>query len=177
MKKSGKSHEPQSASAMESITDVRSHKERFAFGVKLFSAGDFERASEAFASASRGPEISINEPAMMYARMCEQRLARLRAEQSTPDQLFVSAKELLRQGRYPASIQVLENCLRANETAQAHYALAIATGHIGDASAAARHFKRACELDPAIRVAAKGDADFQALLQFSEVRDALSERG
>jgi hypothetical protein len=57
------------------------------------------------------------------------------------------------------------------------YALALAAGNIGDPGTAVKHFRRACELDPAIRATARSDAAFRTLLQFSELREAISDRG
>ena len=106
----------------------------------------------------------MNESASMYVRMCEQRLDRQRQETSTPEELYSRGMALLKQRRYTEALASLEAAQRAEETARVRYALTLATGNIGDAGAAARHFKRACELDPALRETARHDADFLSLI-------------
>jgi tetratricopeptide (TPR) repeat protein len=177
MKKPGKTNEPRPAGQQESPTDARSHTECFARGMKLFSSGDYAAACEVFAAASDGPEMSVNESARMYARICEQKLDRLRMEFASPQERYEFGVDLLGQGRFTEALASLETALKTSETAPLRYALALAAGNIGDPSAAVKHFRRACELDPAIRAMARSDAAFKTLLQFSEFREALSERG
>jgi tetratricopeptide (TPR) repeat protein len=113
----------------------------------------------------------------MYKRICQQRLDRQRLETASPDEHYESGVDLLRQKRFTEALAHLEAALKAGESAQVRYALALAIGHMGDPAAAIKHFRRACELDPAMRVTARSDSGFQTLLQFSEFREALSERG
>jgi tetratricopeptide (TPR) repeat protein len=177
MKKAGKTNELQSGGPLDPPIDARSHTERFAEGMRLFSAGNYAAACDVFESASNGPEISVNESARMYLRICQQRLDRQRAETASPEEHYQSGLELLGQKRFTEALAHLEAALRAGESARVRYALALANGHIGDPAAAIKHFRRACELDPAIRATARSDSGFQTLLQFSEFREALSERG
>ncbi|MGO9241399.1 MAG: HEAT repeat domain-containing protein [Bryobacteraceae bacterium] len=176
MKKSGKTNEPQSAVALEPLTDARRHTECFAQGAKLFARGEFAQAREIFVWASQGPVLSVNESALMYRRMCDQRLNRQRLEFATPEQQYGHAIGLLKQRQFTEALPVLESMLRSEDSARVRYALTLACGHIGDAGAASRHFKRACDQDPGLRVTARNDADFQPLLQFPELREALVEK-
>lgn len=176
MKKTGKTNEPQTGGTLEPLTDARRHTECFAQGAKLFSQGEFAKAREIFDWAAHGPVLSVNESAMMYARMCEQRLDKQRLEYSTPEELYSRGVALSKQQRYTEALTFLEAAQRAEETARVRYALTLATGHIGDAGAAAKHFKRACELDPALRETARRDADFQPLTQFPEFREAFADK-
>lgn len=177
MKKPGKTNEPQTGTTYEPPVDARSHKERFAEGMRLFTAGDFAAACGVFESASDGPDLAVTESARMYFRICQQRLDRQRSEVASAEQHYEFGAELLSEGNFAEALAHLEAALKAGESAKLRYALALATGHIGDPAAAVKHFRRACELDPAVRLAAKSDPGFQTLLQFSEFRDALSERG
>jgi tetratricopeptide (TPR) repeat protein len=176
MKKSGKINEPQAAPALEPLTDARRHTECFAHGARLFAQGEFAQAREIFDWATRGPVLSVNESALMYRRMCDQRLNRQRLEFSTPEQQYGHAAGLLKQRRYTEALPFLESALRAEDSARLRYALTLASGNIGDAGAAARHFKRACEFDPSLRATARSDPDFLPLLQFPELREALVEK-
>lgn len=176
MKKSGNINESQTGGPLEPLTDARSHTECFAHGAKLFSQGEFAKARDIFERAAHGPVPSVNESASMYVRMCEQRLDRQRLEYATAGELYSRGAALLKQRRYAEALAFLEAAQRGEETARVRYALTLATGNIGDAGAAARHFKRACELDPALRETARHDAAFQPLIQFPEFRDAIADR-
>jgi tetratricopeptide (TPR) repeat protein len=176
MKKSAKTDETQTGGTLEPFTDARSHTECFAQAAKLFSQGDFAKAREIFQRAAHGPVLSVNESASMYVRMCEQRLDRQWQEVATSEELYSRGMALLKQRRYTEALSSLEAAQRAGETARVRYALALATGNIGDAGAAARHFKRASELDPALCETARHDAAFQPLIQFPELREAIANK-
>ncbi len=176
MKKPGKTNESQAGTPHEPPVDARSHTECFASGMKLFSAGNFAEAYEVFEVASDGPVLAINESARMYSKACQQKLDRQKLEFASPEERYEFGVDLLRQGRYTEALASLETALKSGETAPLRYALALASGNIGDPSAAVKHFRRACELDPAFRTTARTDAAFQTLLQFSELREALSDR-
>lgn len=157
--------------------DARSHKERFAEGMRLFAARDYASAYKVFESASNGPDLAVSESARMYSRICRQKLDQQRLEVASPEEHLQLGVDLISRGLFTEALAHLETALKAGESARLRYALALATGNIGDPAAAIKHFRRACELDPAIRGAARSDAGFQNLLQFSEFREALSERG
>lgn len=176
MKKSAKTNETHTGGTLEPLTDARSHTECFAQGAKLFAQGEFAKARDIFQRAAHGPVLSVNESASMYVRMCEQRLDRQRLEYATAEELYSRGVALSKQQRYTEALTFLEAAQRAEETARVRYALTLATGNIGDAGAAARHFRRACELDPAVRETARHDADFQPLTQFAELREAIADR-
>lgn len=177
MKKPGKTNESQTGAPHEPPVDARSHNDCFAKGMKLFSAGDYGAACEVFETASDGPNLAINESARMYARICQQKLDRQRMEFASLEERYEFGMDLLRQGRFTEALSWLETALKSGETAPLRYALALAAGNIGDPATAVKHYRRACELDPAIRATARSDAAFQTLLQFPEFREALAERG
>jgi len=177
MKKSGKTNESHDGAPFEPPTDARSHTECFAQGMRLFSTGDYGAAYEVFESASNGPELSVNESARMYARMCRQKLDRQRLEFASPQERYDFGVDLLRQERFTEALNCLEAALKSGETAPLRYALALAAGNIGDPGAAIKHFRRACHLYAGTRATGRADAAFQNLLQFAEFRDAIVERG
>lgn len=178
MKKPGKtSNESQTGRALEMPVDARAHTKRFAEGMRLFTAREYAAACEVFESATHGPELGVSESARMYLRICRQKLDQQRSEVASPEEHYKSGVDLLSQGSFTEALAHLETALKGGETARLRYALALATGNMGDPAVAVKHFRRACELDPAIRVTAKSDSGFQTLLQFTEFREALSERG
>jgi Tfp pilus assembly protein PilF len=177
MKKPGKTDESQGDSLYEAIPDARTHMEVFAHGMKLFAQGEYEPARDVFDRASNGPDISVCESARMYLRICGQRIEKLRLASTSPEEQYKIGAKLLAEEKYTESLVHLENALRAGETARVRYALAVATGHMGDPSLAARHFRRACELDPSIRGTAQNDPGFRTLMQFAELREAATGKG
>ena len=178
MKKPGKTtNESQTVVPRETPLDPRSHTQRFAEGMRLFTARNYAAARDVFESASNGPDLAVNETARMYYRICLQKLDQQRLEVASPDEHYHAGLDLIGRGRFTEALAHLETALKSGESARLRYALALATGNIGDTAAAVKHFRRACDLDPAIRGTARSDSGFQPLLQFSELREALSERG
>ncbi len=87
MKKPGKNTtEPQTLGQRGTPMDARSHKERFAEGMRLFTARDYAAAYEVFESASDGPDLSVSESARMYSRICRQKLDQQRLEVASPEE-------------------------------------------------------------------------------------------
>ena len=176
MKKPAKTNETQTGGTLEPLTDERSHTECFAKAAKLFSQGEFAKARDIFQRAAHGPVLSVNESASMYVRMCEQRLDRQRQETATPEDSVTPWDGIVEATALHRGAGVARSRAARRRDRRVRYALTLATGNIGDAGAAARHFKRACGLDPALRETARHDADFQPLTQFSELREAIADR-
>jgi tetratricopeptide (TPR) repeat protein len=151
----------------------REHTDLFASAMKAFTAGDYRKAREMFAEASAGPVLSVNESARMYARMCEQRLARQAPVLKSPEDHYHYAISLMNAGEYRAALPHLEAALKGGESGDVLYALALATGLLGDINSSAAHLRRACQIDQSIRVLARNDADFHSLLQHRAVREVL----
>ena len=174
MKKTVKSMDAR-AEAAGPITDSARHTARFAEAMKLFNAGDYTRARAAFEQAQQGPLIGVNESALMYLRMCDQRLERARLEAASAEEQYQLGLGLLKEERYSEALHHLESALQSADTAPLRYALALAAGLMGDPAAAARHLQKACEHDGSVRNRARNDPRFRNLTQFPEIRDALKE--
>jgi tetratricopeptide (TPR) repeat protein len=177
MKKTGKTDETETGATREPIADEASQRACFAEGVRLFTTGDYANAQDVFARAATGPALPVTESAAMYLRMCERRLERSRMMSSSAEQELARGRELLAQQRHSEALAHLEAAARSLDTAELHYALTLTAGHMGDVSAAARHFRRACEIAPESRAAALRDPAFRILLQFAEIREAATDRG
>jgi tetratricopeptide (TPR) repeat protein len=149
------------------------HTGLFAAAMKAFTAGDYRKAHGMFAEASAGPVLSVRESARMYARMCEQRLAAQAPDKWPPEDHYHYAVGLMNAGQHRAALPHLEAALKGGENGDVLYALALATGVLGDIHAAAAHLRRACEADHSIRLLARRDAEFRPLLQHHAVREAL----
>lgn len=140
-----------------------------------FHTKDFGRAKTLFAVAARGPAGELAHSAQMYVRMCERRMGAGTAEVKTPEDLYTLGVSLLNRGDYHGAAAALEQALqRKPDTDHYHYSLALCEGHRGDMTAAAKHLRRAIELQPANRIAALNDADFHAIAQHGAIREILN---
>jgi len=154
--------------------DNKGHTDLFARAMKSFTSGDFRKARMLFEEASAGPVLSINESARMYTRMCDQRLKNEKVELKTPEEHYDYAVKLINERRLAEAVGHLKSALQGRSPGgHVHYAMSLALGLQGDIAGAHRHLKQAIELDPQTRSLARGDADFQDLLQDATLRDLV----
>lgn len=140
-----------------------------------FQKQDFGEARKLFSLAAAGPAVELAHAAQMYMRMCERRLGSGDADVKSPEQLYTLGVSLLNQGDYDGAAAALEAALQKQPDADHfHYALALCKGQHGDLAAAAGHLRRAIELQPSNRIAARNDADFHAIAQHAPIRELLS---
>lgn len=174
MKKQTKVTESKQAAAQPAPMDPKAHTALFAQAMKLFTAGDYARAKEAFKIASNGPSPSVNESATMYARMCAQRLEKPKLELKTPEELYTYAVSLINAEKFQDAVPHLEKAVAASSQSHYLYALALCLGRSGAVAAAADHLRRAVAQDSSIRGLARGDSDFQPLLEHSALRELVT---
>lgn len=154
--------------------DSKSHRDLFAKAMKAFSTGDFKAAKEMFDKAMHGPELSVNESARMYSRMCEQRLDRAKPALKTADDYYNYAISLMNLRRTAEAAANLKKAIELGDTGYIRYAMALACGLEGDIPAAAAHLQRAIDMDPATRTHARTDSDFQPLMHDAVIRDIIN---
>ena len=145
----------------------------FEQAMRLFHRRDFAGARTLFLQAAAGPVVEVGHSAKMHARMCERRLA---AEPSlqTPEELYNYGVALLNQGRLREAEEHLRNAIAGKgEAGHFHYAMALCSVLLGDLASAARHLRRAIEIEPGNRIAALNDPDFQRLAGHAMLRDVL----
>jgi Tfp pilus assembly protein PilF len=171
MKKPTKGAEPKAST--EARTDAKSQTELFAKAMKQFQSGDYRRAKALFDEAAKGPVITVKESAVMYSRMCDQRLGKEKPELTTPEDHYNYGVGLMNDGRFLEARDYLQKALKGGEAAHIHYAIALASGHAGDVGGAVTSLQRAVELDPSTRSLARNDSDFQPLLQHPSIRELL----
>lgn len=152
----------------------RQQTDLFAQAMKSFSAGDYRMALDAFGDAARGPSIAVTESALMYKRMCQQRLERAAPNLETADDHYNYALGLMSSGKYAEARKHLETAVEAGPESHHLYALAIAEGLSGAIDSAARHLRQAIHADRGLRGVARTDADFQPLLQHAQIREVLA---
>jgi len=175
MKKPTKATESKNASGAPA--DPKAHTALFAEAMKRFSAGEYAAARDSFELAARGPVLSINESALMYSRMCAQRLNKPRLELRTPEELYTYAISLINAEQFRDAVPHLEKAVASSGQSHYLYALALCLGRSGSVSAAADHLRRAVSQDASIRAVARSDSDFQPLLEHPTLRELVAGDG
>lgn len=177
MKKTAKTTAPRAAASTVPSTP-KQHTEMFAQAMKLFNAGLFGEARSLFDLCAQGPEITVNESAQMYSRMCAQRMDKQQVVLKTAEEYYTYGVSLMNLQRHSDALPHLQKAMQLGDGAHVRYALALASGLIGDMPGAVAHLEKAISLDPATRGLARSDSDFQPLLQDSVIRELVSgQRG
>lgn len=173
MKKTAKTNAPRAAAPSVPSTP-KQHTELFAQAMKLFNAGSFGEARSLFELCAQGPEITVNESAQMYRRMCAQRLEKQPVEPKTAEECYTYGVSLMNLQRHSEALPHLQKAMQLGDGAHVRYALALASGLIGDMPGAVAHLEKAIALDPATRGLARADSDFQPLLQDAVIRELVT---
>jgi tetratricopeptide (TPR) repeat protein len=143
-----------------------SQMESFEEGMRLFHARKFQQARDFFMQAARGSDRAVYHRAGLHARMCEQRLESARPVLNTPDEHYNYAITLMNSRDLATAQKHLRSALEADPTAEhVLYALAACQSLGGDLQAAYENLKRAIDLQPRNRLAARQDPDFAAMAE------------
>jgi tetratricopeptide (TPR) repeat protein len=136
----------------------------FQEGMRLFHARQFQPARESFLRAIGGPDRSVAHRAGLHARICEQRLESPGPALNTPEEHYNYAITLINSRDLATAQMHLRAALQADATADhVLYALAACQSLGGDLQAAYENLKRAIDLQPRNRLAARQDPDFAAI--------------
>jgi tetratricopeptide (TPR) repeat protein len=145
-------------------TDSTTQRSHFDKAIGLFNARQFADAKILFERAASGPNLEIAHAARLHIRMCDQRLAASQPVPSSPDALYDVAITLINRRELDTAEARLNQALLMQESGgHLHYAMALCRGLRGDEDGAARHLRRAIELDPRHRTTARNDPDFMEL--------------
>jgi tetratricopeptide (TPR) repeat protein len=143
---------------------VPTQMESFEEGMRLFHARQFQPARESFLQAVRGPDRAVTHRAGLHARICEQRLESAGPVLNTPEEHYNYAITLINSRDLATAQEHLRAALGADATADhVLYALAACQSLGGDLQAAYENLKRAIDLQPRNRLAARQDPDFAAM--------------
>jgi len=147
----------------------------FEHAVSLLQAQRYAEAQRWFERAAHGPLADLAHAALQRARMCAQRMARSEPVLAGAEDHYNYAIWLLNQRRL-AEAEVHLNKALAEKPQDSHYyyALALCRCWCGDLAGASRYMRRAIELDPAQRIAARNDPDFAPFLNQSPLAEVLS---
>jgi tetratricopeptide (TPR) repeat protein len=140
--------------------------ESFEEGMRLFHARKFQQAKEFFVQAARGPDRAVTHRAGLHARMCEQRLESAGPAPATPEEHYNYAITLINSRDLAAAQKHLRAALDKDSTAEhVLYALAACQSLGGELQSAYENLKRAIDLQPRNRLAARQDPDFAAMAE------------
>ena len=143
--------------------------------VRLFHAGSYAEAKALFEQAGNGESREMAHSARLYVRMCVQRTARMAPALSTADDFYNYAVALINRRDFQAALKSLEQALSlAGDSDYLHYAVALCRGSLGDFDGAHHHLRRAIELHPRNRAAARNDPDFAELARQPRIHDLLT---
>jgi tetratricopeptide (TPR) repeat protein len=141
-----------------------SQMQSFEEGMRLFHARHFLQASEFFLQAARGQDRAVTHRAALHARMCQQRLASGAPVPATPEEHYNYAIALINSRELANAQKHLRAALEAGPTADhVLYAMATCQSLGGELQAAYENLKRAIDLQPRNRLAARQDPDFAAM--------------
>jgi tetratricopeptide (TPR) repeat protein len=141
-----------------------SQMESFEEGIRLFHARKFPQAREFFQRAAAGPDRAVTHRAGLQARMCEQRLPSAGLVLNTPEEHYNYAITLINSRDLASAQEHLQAALDQDSAADhVLYALAACQSLAGDLAAAYENLKRAIDLQPRNRLAARQDPDFAAM--------------
>ena len=139
----------------------RTQMESFGEGIRLFHARQLGLARDLFLAASSGPDRAVSHRAALHARMCESRLESSRVVLTTSEERYNYAITLINSRDFAAAQEHLRAALAAEPSADhVLYALAACQGLSGDFQGAYENLKRAIDLQPRNRLAARQDSDF-----------------
>lgn len=143
--------------------------------MKLFRAQDFRGARELFQKAAEGSLREVAHNARLHVIMCDRRLEKPELQLRSIEDFYNVGVERLNARDYESARrnlqQALEMTRRDGDSADhVYYAMAACQVLSGDPRGAYENLKRAIEIEPRNRVAARQDPDFagtahQQLLQ------------
>jgi tetratricopeptide (TPR) repeat protein len=138
--------------------------EVFDSAIKQFHARKFREAKEAFLAAMNGSDRGIAHKAELHVRMCDRRLEEQALVLRTADEHYDYAITLINERKLPTARQhLLKGLEQQPEADHIYYALALCDGLSGDIQGACENLRRAIEIQPRNRIAARQDADFAAI--------------
>jgi len=136
----------------------------FESAMKLFHARKLKEARDLFQQATAGPERDVAQRANLHIAMCDRRLQQAAVSLRSAEDYYNYGVALINSRNLAEARVHLEKGVQIDPAADhIHYALAVAQALSGDAHGAHESLRRAIELEPRNRLAARQDADFGPL--------------
>ena len=160
-KNAGASSDGSNSGAAAQSAKIPDQLEIFEAAIKLFHARKFREARERFLASMRGSDRGIAHKSELHVRMCDRRLEEQAVVLRTADEHYDYAITLINERKLSVARQHLIKGLEQQpEADHIYYALALCEGLAGDLQAASENLKKAIEIQPKNRIAARQDADF-----------------
>jgi tetratricopeptide (TPR) repeat protein len=138
--------------------------EVFEAAIRLFHARKFREARERFLASMHGPDRGVAHKSELHVRMCDRRLEEQGLVLRTADEHYDYAITLINERKLLMARQhLLKGLEQQPEADHIYYALALCDGLSGDLQSACENLKRAIEIQPRNRIAARQDADFASI--------------
>jgi len=165
---------PDAASAAEARNAAQAQLKSFEQAAHLFHARKFGEARELFATAAGGPNREMAHNAELHVRMCDRRLQKPVVDLKTAEDHYNYGVAMINVRNLADALQHLEAALKLEPQADhVFFALALCKGLGGDLDGAHENLKRAIDLDPRNRIAARQDADFALFADQPQMQQLL----
>jgi len=162
------------AAAVEARMAAQAQLHSFGQAARLFHARKFAEARGLFAKAATGPNREMAHNAALHVRMCDSRLSKPVVDLRTAEDHYNYGVAMINARNLTDAKQHLEAALKLEPRADyVYYALALAKGLAGDIEGAYENLKRAIELEPRNRIAARQDADFAGITNQPQIQQLL----
>lgn len=138
--------------------------QNYQLGLKAMQEHKFERAKGHLGKVVNGPSRELADRAAVHLHTCEQHLARSSSSFKTTGEHYDYAVSLMNLGDFDGSRAHLEKILKQDAKADfATYGLAVLDCLTGRVEDSLRHLDAAIRMNPANRLQARNDSDFQNL--------------
>jgi tetratricopeptide (TPR) repeat protein len=146
-------------------TDLEVQIQSLEQGLRLFREQRFAEARQHFEAAARGPQAPVRLTAKTHLSVCERRLQRPALALESADDHYNYGVERLNARDLPAARKHLEIALALRPGSEyILYAFAATLALSGDIPGAYENLKRAIEIHPRNRNAARQDPDFAGIV-------------
>jgi tetratricopeptide (TPR) repeat protein len=155
---------PPKAAAPDTKSDGKLQYKTFERAIHLLHKRNFREAKELFEKARQGPNLEMATNAQTHVRMCERRLAAPLPEPKSAEEHYNYGVALINLRSLDQARKHLVVALDMEPRADhVHYALGVCLALSGDAQGAYDSLRRAIELQPRNRMAARQDSDLDAV--------------
>ena len=152
------------AAAAAPALNGQSQLAAFEAAMKQFHARSFAAARDLFQQAMEGPERDIAQRSRLHISMCDRRLQQETPPLASAEEYYTYGVAMLNARKLPDARASLEKAVSLEPSADHMlYALAGALALSGEVHGAYEHLKKAIEMEPRNRLAARQDADFAPL--------------
>ena len=127
--------------------------------------GKYEKARLVFEKLSQDGPVEILERVRVYLSACQRHAQQSGLSFDNTEEQYDYAISLLNEGLYEDAREQLEGILKkSRDSDYAHYGLAVMHSITGQTELSLEHLSEAIRLNPQNRIHARGDSDFQEII-------------